>query len=60
MEAWIEERVALEAIYEADVVFSSHQQTLLSVDAHGTRLTLDFRIRPSSSYPDDLPIIGVR
>ena len=52
--------MALEAIYDGDVAFSSDQQTLLSVDAHGTRFTLDFRIRPCGGYPDDPPIIGVR
>lgn len=57
---WEEERVALEAIYDGDVLFPSEQQTLLSVDADGTRLTLDFRIRPGGAYPDDLPMIGVR
>ncbi|CAL8471800.1 g11342 [Coccomyxa elongata] len=59
-EAWDEERVALEAIYDGDVTFPSKQQTVLHVDAHGQRLTLDFRIRPGGTYPDDPPIIGIR
>lgn len=59
-EAWDEERVALEAIYDGDVMFPSKQQTVLHADAHGKRLTLDFRIRPGGTYPDDPPIIGIR
>ena len=52
--------MALESIFDADVAFPSEQQTVLDVDAHGKRLTLEFRIRPGAAYPDDPPIIGVR
>jgi ATP-dependent RNA helicase DHX57 len=55
---WEEERVALAAIYDADVQFPAQQQCLISLDVHGTQLTLDFRI--PRSYPGGAPVIGVR
>lgn len=56
--AWQEERMALESIFVEDATFPSNDSALISVDANGTRLTLDFRIR--GAYPSQSPVIGVR
>ena len=57
---WEEEREALQAIYGEDMQTLGPLQTLISVDVHGTRYTLDFRIHSQTDYPSQPPLIGVR
>ena len=59
-EEWEEEREALQAIYGEDMQTLGPLQTLISVDVHGTRYTLDFRIHSQTAYPSQPPLIGVR
>jgi hypothetical protein len=55
---WQEESIALESIFAQDAEFPSDSCALISIDVHGMRMTLDFRI--PGGYPDCAPIIGVR
>jgi hypothetical protein len=57
---WEEERVALQAIYGADMQTLGPLQTLITVNLHGTCYTLDFRILSQADYPSQPPLIGVR
>ena len=56
--AWEEERLALDAIFDEEVSFPAERRCCVACDAHGTRLTLDFRI--PLRYPDALPCVAVR
>ena len=57
---WEEEREALQAIYGDDMQTVGPDRILISVDVHGTRFVLDFRIQCQLCYPVQPPIIGVR
>ena len=57
---WEEEREALQAIYGEDMQTLGPLQTLISMDVHGTRYILDFRIQSQTDYPSQPPLIGVR
>ena len=57
---WEEEREALQAIYGDDMQTVGPERMLISVDVHGTRCVLDFRIQKQLCYPVQPPIIGVR
>ncbi|KAK9846310.1 hypothetical protein WJX81_001334 [Elliptochloris bilobata] len=56
-EEWVEERMALEAIYAGDAAFPFERRTTLALDGG---LVLDVRLEAGSDYPRDLPVLALR